>query len=124
MHIEQNIRKVIGFITKPYNEALKLPAEMTSEENNITGIKVDYTTIGQYIGITDKYNSKIFEGDIVKITDDEDIYIVEYNDEEAIFEVTGQFNCVCYNFSLELFGHDVEVIGNIYDNPELIVTED
>ena len=81
-------------------------------------------TVGQYIGITDKNGTKIFEGDIIRITDDDDVYIVEYNDEEAIFEATGQFNCICYNFSSDLFRSDVEVIGNIYDNPELMEEKD
>lgn len=77
-------------------------------------------TVGQFIGLTDKNGAKIFEGDVVRIDDDEDVYVVEYNDEEAVFEVTGQFNCVCYNFSSELSGRDVEIIGNINDNPELM----
>lgn len=77
-------------------------------------------TIGQFIGITDKNGTKIFEGDIVRITDDKDVYVVEYNDDDAAFEATRQFNCICLNFDLNLSGSDVKVIGNIYDNSELL----
>lgn len=111
---------VYGLITKLHDEEYDLPAEMR-DEWGINGIEVDYKTIGQYIGIKDKNENNIFEGDIVSI--DDDIYVVEYNDEEAVFEVTGRFNCICLNFNLNLSGSDVEVIGNIYDNSELLEEE-
>lgn len=71
-------------------------------------------TVGQYAGYTDKNGRKIFEGDIVKI-DDEIAGIVKYTDEGFIID------------SDEFFAADedttFEIIGNAYDNPELLKGE-
>ena len=69
-------------------------------------------TVGQYTGLTDKNGKKIFEGDIVKISNDE-IFEVKYED--------GGFTAGLFLGDWD-YGH-VEVIGNIYDNPELMEVE-
>lgn len=70
-------------------------------------------TVGQYTGLTDKNGKKIFEGDIVKISNDE-IFEVKYED--------GGFTAGLFLGDWD-YGH-VEVIGNIYDNPELMEVEE
>ena len=85
--------------------------------------EVNPDTIGQYTGLTDKNGSKIFEGDIVKC-------ISKFNvkDMVVIFETT-EFHlvdCQRYKNYTECCGYrqfgmmETEVIGNIYDNPELL----
>lgn len=70
-------------------------------------------TLGQYIGLTDRYDVKIFEGDIVDIlTENSDIGIVKYD--EGGFEV--ETNEFVIDFKQNIDGTDVEVIGNIYDD--------
>ena len=90
-----------------------------------TEILVDPCTVGQYIGLRDKTGARIFEGDILRW---------EFEDgEPEIAEVTwrddGHEGVGWYIRSIRPFpGLDIlcsgdsewEVIGNIYDNPELL----
>jgi len=78
---------------------------------------VNPASVGQYTGLTDKNGNKIFEGDIVDIlTEDEEIGIVAYDDGGFQVEADG----FCVDFHSNINGTDLEVIGNIHDNPELI----
>ena len=88
---------------------------------------VVYTdTIGQYTGLTDKNGKRIFEGDIVKVTDDNgetDLcscgigYVCFY---DGVWCVCDEVNDGLYDVSKIYY---IEIIGNIYDNPELLEVE-
>lgn len=75
-------------------------------------------TVGQYIGIDDKNEKNIFDGDIVDIYRDEERGVIEWNDDEAAFFVRHSEN-VLADFSC-YWGRDLEVIGDMFSNPELI----
>ena len=81
--------------------------------------EVDPETVGQYTGLIDKNGKKIFEGDIVRYGDTVHEVVFESRNRTAYFGLV-------YSESETLpFGHyqdlrQIEVIGNIYDNPELI----
>ncbi|KAF0428282.1 hypothetical protein GBO85_02660 [Pediococcus acidilactici] len=78
-------------------------------------VPVDPKTVGQYTGMKDMNGKEIYEGDLVRLTDDlENPYKVIFD--EAKFEFLG--GRFCYDFS-EAF-MDYEVIGNIHKNPELL----
>jgi len=82
--------------------------------NKYGSILIDPNTLGQYIGITDANNNEIYEGDIVirrfknpKGTKWEKKIVVKIPD------FYGEWFC-------GRIGDEYEVIGNIYDNPELL----
>ncbi len=76
-------------------------------------------TVCQYTGFTDKNGKKIFEGDIVKYGD---------TIHEVVFEKrnnTAYFGLVYNELETLPFGHyqdlkQIEIIGNIHDNHELV----
>lgn len=125
---------VYGFAYKQYSAA-------KVEEWYIRAFETDYLvipeTVGQYTGLTDRNGRKIFEGDILQ-------------GEQYPFNSDGEYNYfaeVCYwdnapEFGIYIFKNpkanirgisegntcdmqdwesiDWEIIGNIYDNPELL----
>ena len=87
-------------------------------------------TLMQYTGLKDKNGKEIYEGDIIKI--DEVLYKKNF-----ITDVYFEFGAFRYRHSdgsgsvmdfksttkikgYEKITHDIEVIGNIYANPELL----
>lgn len=85
---------------------------------------VDPETVGQYTNMLDKNGRKIFEGDIIDFSDrsDGDGYgVVRYDAEETIFEF--EYDNFCKDLGRCYWPEDVEVVGNIYDNPELLGDE-
>ena len=100
---------VYGLLTKKFDERFEnLPAEMTNEDG-ISGIDVDYKTIGQYTGLTDKNGKKIFEGDVII---DNFFKLLPNKPHIATF-----YEAYRYGENEDL---EFEIIGNIYDNPELL----
>lgn len=76
-------------------------------------------TVGQYAGLTDKNGKKIFEGDIVRYDGEKHIVVFETRGETGYFGIKID-RLETWNFCLSVPAKSMEVIGNIYDNPELI----
>ena len=73
---------------------------------------VDPNTVGQYTGLKDKNGKKIFEDDIL-IWDEKEW---GYEPHIEVAEWNYDLFCMRYNDWKEF----CEIIGNIYENPELI----
>ena len=79
---------------------------------------VKRNTVGQYTCMHDCNGKEIYDGDIVRTDDeDEELAIIEWGDDTLKFMVT--HGNVCSDLG-EYYPRDIEVIGNIYDNPELL----
>ena len=93
------------------------------------GAAVDPATVGQFTGLLDKNGKRIYEGDIVRCAELINDKITEYTSpvfwDDCTFLVRESENCDC---CLCVFDGnpdrrpltEIEVIGNIHDNPELL----
>ena len=90
---------------------------------------VDPDTVGQFVGMKDKHGNKVFEGDIVEVYDFTSAYASKYRGvvkmyrgswcveyEDSIFD-TVFHPMLCFD---DFADRKIEVISNIYDNPELL----
>ena len=92
-------------------------------DDDVPGIPiVDKETVGEYTGLKDRNGREIYEGDVVDLRP-------RYSQPHRIEYSCGQWICVdagggwvtlIENEQLGDEMNDVEVIGNIYDNPELL----
>ena len=77
---------------------------------------VNPETVGQYTGLTDKNGKKIFEGDIVTMP--------SYRGgrhKSVVYFKNGKFAVDGSNYSFkDIAPKNMEIIGNIHDNPELL----
>lgn len=102
-------------------------------DSALTAYEVIPETVGQYTELLDKNRKKIFEGDIVKCTDTNvgctfTAVVVfgnpncEYNWGFQLVRISGATanTDILLWVEMEETGAFIEVIGNIYDNPELI----
>lgn len=93
--------------------------------NRFLQFEIDPDTNCQYTGGRDKYHTKIWENDICKVNtqniDEEDGYfVVQWDAETLRFVLTG--NGLVFDFD-NLRMEQVEVVGNIFDNPKLLEAE-
>ena len=84
--------------------------------------EVDPETVCQYTGLTDKNSRKIFEGDILRIKTEnlskkDGCFVVEWSEPGSCFVACGKSYLAHFDNAYEDYR---EVIGNIFDNPELL----
>lgn len=85
-------------------------------------VQVEPQTIGQYTGLLDKIGKRIFDGDIVRVRQGKE------NGKATIYYGNGAFSVMSTSGNIlerTLWEYwyndwDIEVVGNIHDNPELL----
>ena len=87
--------------------------------NDYITVSPDEIKLMQSTGLKDKNGKEIFEGDIVSIdTDEFDLLFVKY--ESGIYWLMDDEECVEH---LSDYYKYVSIVGNIYENPELLEVE-
>ena len=71
----------------------------------------------QFTGLKDNGGQELYEADVIKFNDGiDDIYgLISYDDEDAVY-------CVSYENVIEHLSNmagDFEIVGNIFENPDL-----
>lgn len=96
------------------------------EQGGTKGEQVKRETIGQFTGLTDIDGREIYEGDV--------LHFDEHNYRMVWLDNTGEFAALKIEHSMLNFPvnycvvsfwckKDLKIIGNIYDNPELIAED-
>ena len=124
---------VYGNLVRGCDEKYAYIVEFGNKEMCRNYVNVNPDTVGQYTGVTDKNGERIFEGDIVKYKE-----ACKFGDNDEMEEAEEQYLCTnivefkngrffplpqrcdCEDYFFSYGSYDFEVIGNIYDNPELL----
>ena len=83
-------------------------------KDTVTYCKFDNIELMEYTGLKDLAGKEIYEGDILFESSGDEYY-------KVVFE-NGSFRAEVDEYSLDLedYAHICEVVGNIYENPELM----
>lgn len=75
----------------------------------------DITTLGQFTGLHDMNGKEIYEGDICR-NDGNLVGAVVFKDQSFLYKYGSEY----FTAYISYLGDNVEVVGNIYENPELL----
>lgn len=102
------------YFTLPYDLGIDNEIYLNSENYK-------QETLSQFTGLYDKNRKEIYEGDIVADRSNTDlIFAIEYDTEHVGYYMPEEFEEECRWPISEV---ELEIIGNIYENPELLTKE-
>ena len=93
--------------------------ELDGWEPTFISWEVDKDTLCRYTGLTDKNGNKIWENDVVVIPTENGYFTIKWSDTEARWEMENEEEGLIVDFD-NYWSYQVKVVGNIFDNPELI----
>ena len=105
------------------------------EQGGMKGEQVKRDTIGQFTGLTDEFDREVYEGDIIMLDGSPEMgaRVVVFYEESFNIATRKEYDCLLQGAHpyLNDYAHMdclntwsnsglVRVVGNIYDNPELL----
>ena len=120
--IDLDIDSGYCYIVQPYKKASILPIIFLITDRMKL---VDPETLCQFTGLCDKNGKRIWENDVVWLVCDgkEHIYQIVWDNSELDFKATKGEENYGTNYEYLLCCDDIDVIGNIFDNKELLQEE-
>lgn len=111
-----------AFILNPLTESGEPIKHLICNGTNIFNDEIDPETICQYTGLKDKNGNRIWENDIIKHEISDTIGTVKWYQEDYVGWCVDDTIIDEQQFTDEMW-NECEVIGNIFDNPELLKGE-
>ena len=120
--IDLDIDSGYCYIVQPYKKASILPIIFLITDRMKL---VDPETLCQFTGLCDTNGKRIWENDVVWLVCDgkEHIYQIVWDNSELDFKATKGEENYGTNYEYLLCCDEIEVIGNIFDNKELLQEE-
>lgn len=117
--VNKKLKQVYSIDFDENGEIQSIKDEYTKPNEMYAMFEIEYFELMQSTGLKDINGTEIYEGDIVKNIYDE-IYVVKWFD--AGFHLEEKYNGG-FDYSELHFGNNKEVIGNIYENQDLMEGE-
>ncbi|WP_051878421.1 YopX family protein [Chryseobacterium sp. FH1] len=104
---------------KMFYDALELVAKGTMQTFQFQNTSSDNLIWLQFIGLLDKNKKEIYKGDILK-TETGKLMVVSWSEKFASFVLIREEWAFAHWFGESCNADDCEIVGNIYQNPELL----
>ncbi len=126
----KDFRVKLAMAGKPKNEGewtygeVHLQSTIPHIHEGMDKYPIDVDTVGQFTGMKDKNGKEIYEGDILGCANPKIKHLVFYNERQGRFMAALNGNLdddfwLC-GFDSGRWNASKEIIGNIYDNPEIL----